>query len=285
MSESGSLAGASLAGAYASLMVAVDDGRHAAARVRLAAELAHRFGARLIGAAGCLPEYPQGFGETIVPAGMAIEEIRQAALARLAGAERVFRQTSCLNDRIEWRSDLTAPTAFLQRQSRAADLVVVGRQADDAGVSPGMAVSVGDVLMGLGRPVLVVPPGREHLAARRIVVGWKNTLQTRRALSDALPLLRRAEAVRVVRVAETGDSAEIEDVAAYLALHDVPATAQVMAPAGWSVAETLEGAAGAFGADLIVTGAYGYSRLREWFFGGVTRDLLARATVCCLLSH
>ena len=77
---------------YASLMVAVDDGRHASARVRLAADLAHRFGARLIGAAGCLPEYPQGFGETVVPVSMAIEEMRQAALERLKGGEQVFRQ-------------------------------------------------------------------------------------------------------------------------------------------------------------------------------------------------
>jgi nucleotide-binding universal stress UspA family protein len=174
---------------------------------------------------------------------------------------------------------------FLNQQSRAADLIVVGRPADDEDVSPGMAVDLGDVLMGSGRPVLVVPPGVEHLKARRIVLGWKNTLQTRRAISDALPLLRRAETVQVVRIADGEARSEIEDVAAYLTLHDVNATAQVVTSSGWTVAHDLRTAASAFDADLIVTGAYGYSRLREWFFGGVTRDLLSKGAVACLMSH
>ncbi|WP_419951651.1 universal stress protein [Methylobacterium sp.] len=270
---------------YASLMVAVDDGRHASARVRLAADLAHRFGARLIGAAGCLPEYPQGFGETVVPVSMAIEEMRQAALERLKGGEQVFRQASCLNDRVAWRSDLAAPVPFLEQQSRASDLIVAGRYADDEGVSPGMVVGIGDVLMGSGRPVLVVPPGVDHLKARRVILGWKNTFQTRRAVSDALPFLRRAEAVRVLRISDGEEWSEIEDVAAYLTLHDVNATAQLVKPSGWTVADDLRTAASEFDADLILTGAYGYSRLREWFFGGVTRDLLSKGTVPCLMSH
>ena len=270
---------------YASIMVAVDDGRHAPARVRLAAELAHRLGARLVGAAAYMPDYPRGYGETAVPMGMVIEEIRQAALDRLAGVEQVFRHASCLNDRVEWRSDLASPASFLESQSRVADLVVVGRYADDEGVAVGMAVDAGDVLMRLGKPVLVVPGGVEHVEARRVLVGWKNTPQTRRAVSDALPLLRRAEAVQVFRVSDGDDRVEVEDVVRYLALHDVNATAQLAKPSGWTVADDVRKASRDFDADLIVTGAYGYSRLREWFFGGVTRDLLAQARVCCLLSH
>jgi nucleotide-binding universal stress UspA family protein len=270
---------------YASIMVAVDDGLHATERVRLAAELAHRLGARLVGVAACTPEYPQGFGETVVPAGYGIEEIRQAALTKLAGVEQAFRNTSCLNDRIEWRSDLDHPVRFLERQARAADLVVVGRYAKHEGASPGMAVELGDALMGLGRPVLVVPPGVEHLEAKRIVIGWKNTPQTRRAISDALPLLERAEAVQVLRVADDGDRSEIEDVARYLSLHGVNASARQVVPSGRTAAEELQKAAIEADADLVVAGAYGYSRLREWFFGGVTRDLLAGSSACCLMSH
>ena len=269
----------------ASIMVAVDDGRHARTRVRLAADLAHRLGARLVGAAACMPDYPQGYGETAVPMGMVIEEIRQAALDRCAAAEQVFRHGSCLNDCVEWRSDIAGPVPFLAGQSRAADLVVVGRYAEDEGVRPGMAVDLGDALMGLGRPVLVVSAGIEHLEARRIVVGWKNTPQTRRALSDALPLLRRAEAVQVLRMTDDGDRAEVDDVVRYLALHDVNASGHLAARSGWSVAEDLQKAVHAIDGDLIVTGGYGYSRLREWFFGGVTRDLLSETTVCCLMSH
>ena len=270
---------------YASIMVAVDDGLHAPARVRLAAELAQRLGARLVGAAAYMPDYPRGYGETAVPMGMVIEEIRQAALNRLARVEQIFRHASCLNDRVEWRSDLVSPISFLESQSRASDLVVVGRYADAEGVSVGMAVDVGDVLMELGRPVLVVPAGVEHVEARRVLVGWKNTPQTRRAVSDALPLLRRAEAVQVFRVSDGEDRTEVEDVVRYLSLHDVNATAQLAKPSGRTVADDVRKATRDFDAGLIVTGAYGYSRLREWFFGGVTRDLLEQAPVCCLLSH
>ena len=130
---------------YASIMVAVDDGLHAPARVRLAADLAHRLGARLVGAAACMPDYPRGYGETAVPMGMVIEQIRQAALNRLAGVEQVFRHASCLNDRVVWRSDLVSPVLYIESQSRIADLVVVARYADDEGVTVGMAVDAGDV--------------------------------------------------------------------------------------------------------------------------------------------
>jgi nucleotide-binding universal stress UspA family protein len=270
---------------YASLMVAVDDGLHARQRVRLAADLAHRLGARLLGAAACVPNYPRGYGETAVPMGMVIEEIRQAALTRLAEIEEVFRDVACSNDGMAWRSDLDQPVRFLERQARAADLVVVGRYADNEGVTPGAAIDLGDALMGMGRPVLTVPPGVERLEAKRVVVGWKNTPQTRRAVSEALPLLRRAEAVQVLRVADDGDRSEVEDVVGYLAVHDVNARARQIVASGWTVAEELQKAAIEADADLIVTGAYGYSRLREWFLGGVTRDLLAEASVCCLMSH
>lgn len=270
---------------YASIMVSVDDGRHAPQRVRLAADLAHRFGARLIGAAACMPDYPQGYGETAVPMGMVIEEIRQAALTKLARAEQRFRDAASSNERVEWRSDLTDPARFLDHQSRAADLLVVGRPAEDEGAMPGMVVDVGDALMGSGRPVLVVPAGLEHLEAKRVVIGWKNTPQTRRSVSDAMPLLRRAESVLLMRVADDEDHYGVEDVANYLSLHGVIASTRAAATSGWSVAEELQKEAIETNADLIVAGAYGYSRLREWFFGGVTRDLVAGSSVCCLMSH
>lgn len=270
---------------YASLMVAVDDGLHAALRVRLAADLAHRLGARLLGVAAYQPDYPRGYGETAVPMGMVIEEIRQAALTKLASCEQVFRDAGSSSDRVEWRSELDHPVRFLAQQARAADLVVVGRYARNEGVSLGAAVDLGDALMRLGRPVLIAPPGIERVEAKRVVIGWKNTPQTRRAVSDAMPLLRRAETVQVLRVGEEDDAAEIADVARYLALHDVKATPRRIAPSGWTAAEELQRAAVEADADLIVTGAYGYSRVREWFFGGVTRDLLAEASACCLMSH
>lgn len=270
---------------YASIMVAVDDGAQAAASVGIAAQLARRFGARLVGACACMPLYPQGYGETAVPAGFAIEAIRQEALARLGRVERLFREAAEPLERIAWRSDLDGPIRFLERQARVADLVVIRRPGDAETTDPGLSVDLGDALMGLGRPVLVVPPDHDRLDAKHVLVGWKNTAQTRRAISDALPLLRRAESVRVMQIADHTDRSELDDVVAFLALHDVKASAILSKPSGWTVADDLQKTARDVGADLIVTGAYGYSRLREWFFGGVTHDLLVGASVCCLMSH
>lgn len=270
---------------YASIMVAVDDGAQASASIGIAAQLARRLGARLIGASACMPTYPQGYGETAVPAGFAIEAIRQEALARLGRTERLFRHAAEAAERVEWRSELDGPIRFLERQARAADLVVIRRPGDDETTVSGLSIDLDDALMGLGRPVLIVPPGLDRLEAKQVLLGWKNTAQTRRAITDALPLLRRADSVRVLQIADHTDRSEIEDVVAYLSLHDVKACAILAKPSGWTVADDLQKTAREVGADLIVTGAYGYSRLREWFFGGVTHDLLIGASVCCLMSH
>lgn len=120
---------------------------------------------------------------------------------------------------------------------------------------------------------------------KRVVLGWKDSLQTRRSISDAMPILRRADSVLLTRVADDEDHRGIEDVAEYLSLHDVNVTTRTTAASGWTVAEELQKVAVETNADLIVAGAYGHSRLREWFFGGVTRDLLAGSSVCCLMSH
>jgi nucleotide-binding universal stress UspA family protein len=133
--------------------------------------------------------------------------------------------------------------------------------------------------------VLVVPPGTDRLSASRVVVAWKNTLQSRRAISDAMPLLKLADQVQVIQVTDTANRAELDDVVAHLALHDVNATGIQRAADRAGTAAAIMEVAKEAGADLIVSGAFGYSRLREWFFGGVTRNLLEHAKVCCLMSH
>jgi nucleotide-binding universal stress UspA family protein len=139
--------------------------------------------------------------------------------------------------------------------------------------------------MVVGRPILIVPHGVERLLATSVVVAWKNTPQSRRAISDAMPFLTLAEQVQVVQVAGDGDRTDLDDVVAYLGLHGVKAVGVLKVPNAGGTAETLLDAAEGFKADLIVGGAFGYSRLREWFFGGVTRNLLDHSPVCCLMSH
>lgn len=270
---------------YASIMVGMDPGPHASGRAGLAAQLARRFDARLIGVAAWGPDYPRGFGETSVPAWYGVEEIRLAALNELRQAEEVFRLAAAPAERVEWRSEIVESVSFLESQSRAADLVVVGRQGERDHPSPLEAVSPGAALMALGRPVLVVPPGVDRLLASRIVVAWKNTLQSRRAISDAMPLLKRADLVEVLQITDDANQAELDDVVAYLGLHGINATGTIRIPNSAGTAAGILNTAEFSGADLIVSGAFGYSRIRQWFFGGVTRNLLDHSPVCCLMSH
>ena len=270
---------------YASIIVAVDPGEQAAPRATLAAQLARKLDARLIGVAAWQPDYPRGFGETSVPTGYGVEEIRQKALDGLRQAGEVFKLAAQPVERVEWRSELRETVTFLEEQARAADLVIVGRQGRKDMPHLVAAVAPGDALMAVGRPVLVVPRGVERLSASRVGVAWKDTPQGRRAISDAMPFLKLAEEVQVVRVTDDADRTGLDDVVAYLLLHGVKAVGVLRAPGDAGTAETLLDAAEGFGADLIVSGAFGYSRLREWFFGGVTRNLLDRSPVCCLMSH
>lgn len=271
--------------AFASIMVAMDPGPSSSHRARLAARLADRVGARLTGISARMPDYFPGAAGMVVPSGFTIEDRRDAVLDELASTEKIFREAAVTRDRVEWRSEMRDPAAFLEEQSRAADLVVVGRNHGSELLDFRMPFDAGIALMSLGRPCVVVPPGIDRMTGSRIVVAWKNASQARRAISDAMPLLRLADEVQVLAISEGDDRKEIVDVAHYLGLHGVKASALRRGPSGDSVAASIQDAARAFGADLIVSGAYGHNRVREWVFGGVTRELLDHSPICCLMSH
>jgi nucleotide-binding universal stress UspA family protein len=257
------------------------------ARLRVAGDLAERFGSRVIGIAAGEAVPGLYFAEGAHAADL-LEEQRATIKARMAGADRDFR--SAVSPRaktLEWRSKLGMPGSFVARQARAADLIVVGTTAP-GGIDPAIRLDPGELVLQAGRPILVVPDGVAGLRAKTILVAWKDTREARRAVQDALPLLKQAEEVCVVQILEPDDnksSAKIalDDVIAWLWLHDVQATAAV--PVASAKSDPLGSLAAEMNADLIVAGAYGHSRLREWVWGGMTRDLLTSTRCCSLLSH
>ena len=141
----------------------------------------------------------------------------------------------------------------------------------------------------LGRPMLVVPPGIDKLKAERIIVGWKDSREARRALQDSLPLLHEAKSVAIVEVCDASleppARQHVEDVAHYLTRHRISVGSATTGVAEHGIADYLIDLARVERADLIVTGAYGHSRLGEWIFGSATRELLASSPVCCLMSN
>jgi len=268
---------------YASVMVAMDRGASAAARARLAADLADRFSSRLIGIAAEPIAEPLYFEVPVSGVAGIIELEQRRAAEDIAAVEATFRGIAGPHRTVDWRHALTFPSDFAAEQARAADLVVVGRAA---GAEPPnlMSVNPGDFVMAAGRPMLLVPPGVDHLSAQNIVVCWADRREARRAITDSLPFLKRATEVSVVSIA--ADEPGAKDVGEYLRGHGVAASSYARPiPASASVADELIHVAQQQGADLIVCGAYGHSRAREWAFGGVTRDLLHHSPLCCLMSH
>ena len=120
-----------------------------------------------------------------------------------------------------------------------------------------------------------------RIDAEKIVVAWKDTREARRAVVDALPFLKAASEVLVATVDEGDYSTEredLDDMMAWLAVHGIKARAEVVPEAETPVA-AIVAAAHKMGAGLVVSGAYGHTRLSEWLFGGATRDLLKASAV------
>lgn len=148
------------------------------------------------------------------------------------------------------------------------------------------AADVGSLALGIGRPVLVIGNNVEHLRANTVLVAWKDTREARRAVADALPFLAKANEVVVATIASNGDDSvrdSLADVAVYLEHHGIMAQTELII--GEVDGEQLLTFARSIHADMIVSGAYGHSRLREWAFGGVTRTLIEETSINRFLSY
>jgi nucleotide-binding universal stress UspA family protein len=271
---------------YSEIMVHVDPESDSADRVSIAVDLAKRAKASLIGIGGWVP----GMGFAVDVAVIDEEPVKhqtEELVTLMARAEQRFFNASKDVESVEWRGELRRPLDYLTREARSAGLVIIGaRSTTVAHCEP---LDPGAAILRMGRPVLAVPSGVGKLSARRIVIAWKDCREARRAVRDALPLLQSADEVMVVEVEETAvrEAAErvLEDVAGYLLHHSVPVKAKVFLRREGTVASELIAFAQREKSDLLVAGAYGHSRLGEWMFGGVTRELLERSPVCCLFAH
>lgn len=273
---------------YGTLMVHLELGRSNAGLLQIAGDLAERFHAGVIGIAACQP-MQLVYGDSFI-SGDIYEQDRQELDKEMKAAEAEFRRALQMRAvTLEWRSTVmfTLLSDYLARESRSADLVITGIASGDL-FDSSRSVNTGDLVMRAGRPVLVVPAAAGKVKLDRVVVGWKDTREARRAVSDALPLLKGASHVAVVEIAVEEELAaartQIEDVAGWLNRHGIKAEC-LTSPSTGDDATALYAMAQDQGADVIVAGAYGHSRLREWALGGVTRDLLLRANWCSLLSH
>jgi nucleotide-binding universal stress UspA family protein len=270
---------------FATIMVHVDVVRDCEPRVQLALALADRFQTTLIGVAGLTLRPAFAAGGLVVYHEPTQDDCR-AVSARLDDLGRRFRTKGQHLKQVEWRTALELPYELVSREARAADLIIVGARHTGGKVHD--LVDPGVILLRVGRPLLVVPDVVAPPQLRRAVVAWKETRECRRAVRDALPFLQRAEEVLILGIDEGRPETakrHLSDVAGYLRRHGVVVAREVWRQARGPIAAELLHLVRDEGADLIVAGGYGHSRLGEWIFGGVTHELLASSPVCCLLSH
>jgi nucleotide-binding universal stress UspA family protein len=272
---------------YATLMVHVHAEGELSGRVAIAADLADRFHAHLIGIAGWAP-ISLFLSEEMIRNPPPTHPHLQDMMSMLDLKGREFSAAvEGGGRRVEWRSILEVPTEAVAREARAADLVIIGnaRESDN----PFIALDPGNLILKVGRPVLVVPTNIDVLVPRRIAIAWKDVREARRAVRDALPFLKQAESVLIVEVSEgAGDSQalrRLKDVAAYLSRHGVKTVTERVRPDEVGATDSLLQLLYDENINLVVAGAYGHSRVGEWAFGGATRGLLTESPICCLFSH
>jgi nucleotide-binding universal stress UspA family protein len=271
---------------YATLMVYVEADGTPEQRVRLAATLAEKFSAPLIGFSALAAKPIIGAESPVIVEVLDAEasEIR----SKLSEREKWFRKIAGGgHHNRKWRSAVGYPTNELAREARSADLLIVGRSNGAGDLYS--RLDLGGVVLRAGRPVLVVPDGIGSLRAERVVIGWKDTRESRRAVVDALPFLHEAARVSIVEICASGEEERsqehLDDVARHLKQHRIDCGPRIVLHQKGSDAAQLIQLAQDDGADLLVTGGYGHSRMGEWMFGGMTRELLVSSPLCCLMSH
>jgi nucleotide-binding universal stress UspA family protein len=184
--------------------------------------------------------------------------------------------------------DFDALDVFVQH-ARHSDLIIFGQQ-DPIDFLPLGRDFATDVVMACGRPAIIIPfIGAPPVLGQRVLVAWDGGREAARAVNDALPILKRAHAVTVLSVNPEVTSDDKRDAGAdislHLARHGVKVTAARTIARETPVGDVILADIADNSIDLLVMGAYGHSRLREWALGGVTRHILAHMTVPVLLSH
>jgi nucleotide-binding universal stress UspA family protein len=174
--------------------------------------------------------------------------------------------------------------ARLISRARHSDLVVLGRPRGP-GVLPLNLIKM--LLLRAGRPVVIAPDGPPCSLEHTVVVGWRETAEAGRSLGSAIPLLKRAERVVLVSVAEFPEEElpALEEVKDQLAWHDICAETCVRPGTPRSACDRLLQTVDEFRAELLVMGGYGRGRLREALFGGVTRTIIGHADCAVFVTH
>lgn len=265
---------------YRDLLLHLDDVGSNADRIRVAIDLAARFGAHLTGFYSLRPA-PQA--RHYIPTEL-IERHRKTVAERAAQMRQVF-EAACLaaGQPCEWLQSDLPPISGMKLVGRVCDLAIVQKPSPVAAERPdawyGEPMLPHELSLRMGRPVLVLPAVDVAVLGNRVLVAWNGSREATRAVHDALPLLANAAHILLLCVdpedapGDTGGTSG-EIMARHLARHGAKVEVASLVSGEEPVEAILRDAMQRYGLDLLVMGAYGHARFREMVFGGVTEAIL-----------
>jgi nucleotide-binding universal stress UspA family protein len=277
---------------YRSIFVHVDDAEPCDRRVDYAVRLARKYPGELLGGYILPPTELTRYARAVMSPDsierylLERRESRAVAEARVRSAAEAAGVTN-----VSWRWPRGNPLDAGVLYARFADIAVMGQPPRDDPTFDFSADLANAVVMGAGRPVLFVPyVGEYKTLGERVLIAWKDSRESARAVMDALPLLKDAKKVFAVAITPAGEDTDDEltadaEVAAFLRRHQVDATVTRIVAEDIAAGELLLSQVADFGADLIVMGAYSRPRLSGLVWGGVTQVMLASMTAPVLMSH
>jgi nucleotide-binding universal stress UspA family protein len=276
--------------AYKTILVHCDVSRGTAGRLRIAADLADRFGGHVIGLYVRRAFQAPAFTD----AGPAMDSLYRTYETTVRAEEAMA--TAAFRDAVgnkglssEWRVADGYVDEILAAEARVADLVIVGQAEPDSPPTTTSADLAEGIAMAAECPVLIVPYiGAAKPPGKTVMLCWNDSREAKHAATAALPLLVAADKVIVLIIDPKADRSREEpgaDVAVWLARHGVKVTVQRDSAADSDVGGVILSRAADHDIDLIVMGIYGHSRLRERVLGGASRTLLASMTAPLLVAH
>ena len=274
---------------YKTVLVHVDESEHANERIKLAASIAmaehaHLIGTAMTGASRYLVQ-TQMLAERYPNLKTHLDFLRERAMRGLEEFDSAAQRIGIPS--YEKRLVDDEAGAGICLQARYADFVVIGQNDPDE-LSPVVMPDFPEyVVLNSGRPVMVVPhTGNCDTIGKSVLVAWDASMQATRTVTNAIPLLRRAQMVLVVSFNQEGrpSPSSTSDIAVYLGRHGIKVEV-LQKKTGQRIGDAIMSAAAEAESDLIVMGGYGHTRFREIVLGEVTRDVLETMTVPVLMSY
>ena len=277
---------------YHSFLVHVDDSEHATRRIQVATKLALAFAADLEGVYAVPTREMTPFTSAILPDAVVAHRLRDSGDAQ-ALAEIRFREAAALAglSEVTFTAPAGPPIDAAIHHTRYADLGIFGQPRPEDEHAAFADELVHGVLLGAGRPLLLVPYfGEFPTIGQNVLIAWKETRESAIAVRDSLPLLANARKVVVMSITAPGDDEVRETlsdagIAGWLARHGIEATVRHEVAADIDVGNLLLSRAADLSSDLVVMGAYSRTRMSERVWGGVTRLMLQAMTLPVLMSH